>query len=337
MSNLSTILVPVSQSSPCGDDLFESYEGGFYKLVNAGLGILPESAVEGQQVQSSTPTGVAAWRTLEEQLLGLFKQTKHVDMLYLLALAEGHLHGLAGLAEALDYANLLLEQQWPHLHPIEPDYDYEFRQNCLTKLDAPAFADCLNPLLIADGRQLGKHSLGDWLKARKNSPDQLNTIEQALLETLKDRPTFYDDLAAELNELNQSLDRFELTVKQMFSGFRLSFNALKTKLAEIARLIVGFSDVPVAGVAAALPPQAGGTGTAPGPAVPDQILSREDVVKTLAKIILYYSKNEPTSPVPAMLERAQRVATMNFREIVQEFNLTGTPAIQDVLGWKTEE
>ena len=71
--------------------------------------------------------------------------------------------------------------------------------------------------------------------------------------------------------------------------------------------------------------------------MPDQINSREDVVKTLAKIILFYTKNEPTSPVPIMLERAQRVATMDFKQIVQEFNLTATPSIQEVLGWKTEE
>jgi type VI secretion system protein ImpA len=130
----------------------------------------------------------------------------------------------------------------------------------------------------------------------------------------------------------------ELTVKDNFSSFRLSFKALKPKLAEIARIIAAFSSVTLEGIEGGGLPTGNATNNNPaGGGVPDQINSREDVVKTLAKIILFYNKAEPTSPVPIMLERAQRVATMNFKEIVHEFNLTGNPAIQEVLGWKAEE
>ena len=61
------------------------------------------------------------------------------------------------------------------------------------------------------------------------------------------------------------------------------------------------------------------------------------MVKALEKLILYYTRNEPASPVPALLERAQRVATMNFREIVREFKLSATPSIHEVLGWQEDE
>lgn len=335
MTNLSVILVPVSQEAPCGDNLYEemAYEFQFSTLVNAGLGIAAESFVEGQNATAAA-AGRAAWLDLEEQLVDLFRQTKHLDMLYLLALTEGHLYGLSGLIEALDCTNNLLAKHWDDLHPTDSEADYEFRQDSLKKLDTPAFAACLDGMTIADGRQLGKFSLGDWLTARKTNPNQLKTIDQALAETLKDQPSFYDEFAARMNELQESMGRLELTVKDKFVSFRLPFKALKAKLAEIGQLIAGFSDIAIEGLEAPVPASGGGPS---GLAVPEQIGSREDVVKTLAKIILYYTKNEPTSPVPAMLERAQRVATMNFKEIVQEFNLTGTPTIQDVLGWKSED
>ena len=340
MSPLSIILAPVAQDAPCGENLYEDmgYEVQFASLVNAGLGIAVESFVDGQQASSSAPTGQFAWQELQDQLVDLFRQTKHLDMLYLLALSQTHLHGIAGLIEGLDYTNSLLDRSWDTLHPLESEGDYEYRQDCLRKLDSPGFANALDAMIIADGRQLGKHTLGAWLAAKKANSEELKTLEQAAVETLKEKPGFFDELAACMNELRESMGRLELTVKDHFASFRLPFKALKAKLAEVAQIIAGFSDVAIEGFAGNSPaPNAAAPGGAGGSSVPDQINSREDVVKTLAKIILFYTKNEPTSPVPIMLERAQRVATMNFKEIVQEFNLSGTPSIQEVLGWKNEE
>jgi len=337
VSNLSIILAPVAQDAPCGANLYEDmgYEVQFASLVNAGLGIAAESFVDGQQASSSAPTGQFAWSELQDQLVDLFRQTKHLDMLYLLALSQVHLHGIAGLIEGIDFTNMLLDRNWDSLHPVESEGDYEFRQDTLRKLDAPAFANALDSMVIAEGRQLGKHTLDAWLTAKRDNPEQLKTIEQAAVETLKDQPGFYDEMATQMNELQESMGRLELTVKDHFASFRLPFKALKAKLAEVAGFIAGFSAVAIAGLAVA--PGATAPGTQAANTVPDQINSREDVVKTLAKIILFYTKNEPTSPVPIMLERAQRVATMDFKQIVQEFNLTATPSIQEVLGWKTEE
>lgn len=332
MSNLSVILAPVSQDAPCGPNLYEDmgYEVQFASLVNAGLGIAVESFVDGQQAASSAPAGQFAWQELQDQLVDLFRQTKHLDMLYLLTLSQAHLRGLPGLIEGIDFTHALLERNWDTLHPLESEGDYEFRQDCLRKLDAPTLANALDSMVVADGRQLGKHTLGAWLAAKKDNPDELRILNQAAVETLREQPAFYDDLAARMKELRESMKRLELTVKDHFASFRLPFKALNAKLAEVTQIIAGFG-----GAEPATAEASGGSPAAS--AIPGQINSREDVVKTLAKIILFYTKNEPTSPVPMMLERAQRVATMNFKEIVQEFNLTGNPSIHEVLGWKPEE
>lgn len=315
------------------------HEIRFSALVNAGLGIVAESFLEGQQAASSQAVGRAAWIELEEQLLDLFRQTKHVDMLWLLALAECQLHGIAGLRNGLDLANALLDRQWDQLHPQDSEADYEFRQDCLRKLDSPALVEALHPVVIADGRQLGKFTFGGWLDASREGGGEAQTIEQAMAETLKDQPSFYDDMAAMINEVNASADRLGLTVKDHFVSFRLPLTQLRAKLSQLAGLVARFTGVAITGTDADSSPQGGSDAARPAGAtsLPDQINSREDVVKALEKLILYYTRNEPASPVPALLERAQRVATMNFREIVREFKLSATPSIHEVLGWQEDE
>jgi len=48
------------------------------------------------------------------------------------------------------------------------------------------------------------------------------------------------------------------------------------------------------------------------------IRSRQDVVKLLDQICAYYQRNEPSSPVPLLLGRAKRKATMTFVDIVKD-------------------
>ena len=62
---------------------------------------------------------------------------------------------------------------------------------------------------------------------------------------------------------------------------------------------------------------AGQTATFPGGAG-DDVRSREDVVRILDKLCEYYVRNEPSSPVPMLLKRAQRLVTKDFIDIVRD-------------------
>jgi type VI secretion system protein ImpA len=83
----------------------------------------------------------------------------------------------------------------------------------------------------------------------------------------------------------------------------------------------------------------GAPATAGGPAavsVPGSINSRQDVVKTLGRICDFYAKTEPSSPVPLLLKRAQRMAEMNFLEIISELTPDSIGHVQMVTGVKAE-
>jgi type VI secretion system protein ImpA len=63
-----------------------------------------------------------------------------------------------------------------------------------------------------------------------------------------------------------------------------------------------------------------------------EVHSRDDVVKMLDKICTYYEQNEPSSPVPLLMQRARRLVTMNFMEIMKDLADKGLPQVEAVTG-----
>jgi type VI secretion system protein ImpA len=59
-------------------------------------------------------------------------------------------------------------------------------------------------------------------------------------------------------------------------------------------------------------------------------------VKLLDKICTYYEKNEPSSPVPLLMQRARRMVTMNFLEIMKDLADKGLPQVEAVAGKETK-
>jgi type VI secretion system protein ImpA len=70
----------------------------------------------------------------------------------------------------------------------------------------------------------------------------------------------------------------------------------------------GAGDHGVAAAAAAAPAQ-GITGV---------VRNRDDVVLLLDKIIGYYERNEPSSPLPLLLQRCRTLAALSFLDIVKD-------------------
>jgi type VI secretion system protein ImpA len=75
----------------------------------------------------------------------------------------------------------------------------------------------------------------------------------------------------------------------------------------------------------------GGEATGGGRAV-GSIKSRQDVVRVLGQICEYYAQNEPSSPVPILLRRAQRLVSMSFLDIVRELAPAGMSEIETIRG-----
>ena len=86
------------------------------------------------------------------------------------------------------------------------------------------------------------------------------------------------------------------------------------------------------------PPDGAGGEIAPGAttsgALSGQVRSREDVVRALERILAYYAKNEPSSPIPLLVERCKRLVTMGFLDIIRELAPDGVGQIETLSGQK---
>jgi type VI secretion system protein ImpA len=78
----------------------------------------------------------------------------------------------------------------------------------------------------------------------------------------------------------------------------------------------------------------------PSAVAPDQavgaIRSRDDVLHVLDAICAYYARNEPSSPVPLLLERCKRLVAMSFLDIVKDMMPDGVTTIETIAGKRSE-
>jgi type VI secretion system protein ImpA len=124
----------------------------------------------------------------------------------------------------------------------------------------------------------------------------------------------------DFTELRRLLAQAESTVKTRFEPRRGATNGA----------------APAAGAGDAAAGQAA-VATSAGVAAPPQGLSgevrtREDVAKAIDAICAYYARSEPSSPVPLLLQRAKRLVTMSFPDILKELLPDSVANFQKISG-----
>jgi type VI secretion system protein ImpA len=67
-------------------------------------------------------------------------------------------------------------------------------------------------------------------------------------------------------------------------------------------------------------------------AISGEIGDRADVLRMLDKLITYYQRNEPSSPVPLLLERARRLVPKSFLEILEDLAPDGMAQLKVIKG-----
>jgi type VI secretion system protein ImpA len=144
---------------------------------------------------------------------------------------------------------------------------------------------------------------------------------------------FQDVPDADLQRLHQSLEAslahvagIDLAVtSEVGSGNAVDFGPLKSLLSTALKVVGDHlaTRAPTVVPEADSPPGPGGpaggdTPEAPPRGLSGEVRSRDDVFKALDKICDYYEKHEPSSPIPLLLRRAQKLSSMTFLEIIRE-------------------
>ena len=343
MVDVDALLVEISPDTPAGDNL--EYDADFVALELAAQG--SADRVVGESVISGTPPD---WRSVREQALSLFARTKDLRVTLYLIRALLNLEGIAGFASGLSLLRGLIERYWDSLHPeLDPDDPADpTRANIITALcDRAAVLDALQMAPLAARRGLGAFGLRHVRIAREElalPPDW----EGAAPDKASVTGVFMECELSELEAVNAALvccrDEIgaidERLMSHLGGGGAPDFTALLADLRDAQAIVqeylaargASLEDDPGAGREGA---EVVGAGSGAARAPTGEIRSREDALKMLDKVADFFIEHEPSSPVPLLIRRAQRLVGMDFLAIIGDIASDGMGQVE-LLGGVTE-
>jgi type VI secretion system protein ImpA len=345
MINADELLKPISDEKPCGEDL--SYDQGFQEL---------EGIMRGKPETQFSSAEDPDWKLLRERCLELWSRSKDLRLATALSLAALKMEGLPALREGLSLLKGMLEQYWnscfPLLDPADNN-DPTQRLNIVAALATPVgtfgdpmrFLERLRQAPLAKSVQMGQFGLADIVlsEAGGAGTEEKPGPTAAQIEAAF-RDTRAEDLAAVGQAANESLrlagEIDQLLTKTVGADRAPDLDALPRELKEILKRLAPYLSPGLmpesAGAESETGAAAGGAAAAPRP-IAGEIRSREDVVRAISKICDYYKKEEPSSPVPNILKRAQRLAEMDFMQIINDLSPDSVKEIQRITGEEPKE
>ncbi|MDB6441966.1 type VI secretion system protein ImpA [Pseudomonas sp. NFACC32-1] len=340
------LLAAVSATSPCGDDL--EYDPDFLRLERDSRG-QPERSMG----DSILPAEPPEWRSVRQQSLDLLQRSKDLRITHYLLQSSLALEGIPGLARALTLISELLKQYWADLHPrldADDDNDPTVRINALAGLTSDATIRLLRESILTRSRTFGSVSLRAAANASglQSFPDETLGAEQ-LAGALRDSdPEQLETIRAALLEARSAAEAIEQQVSdQVGSAQGVDLGPLKQPL-KMALQILG---QPAAQNGDSEQPEASGddsdastehayapsaprsTGTNAGSA---EINNRDDVQRSLDRILAYYTRHEPSSPLPVLLNRAKLLVNADFATIVRNLIPDGMSQFENLRGPDSE-
>jgi type VI secretion system protein ImpA len=343
-------LPDLADGTPCGPDL--ELDPAFGELERSAQG-KPESQF-GDTVQPATPPDWEETARLAEELLA---RTRDLRVLTLLAIARLHLTGLPGFSAVLALISSILQDRWEHVHPqLDPEDNNDplFRSNALIVLADPARVLRVmrdTPLTAPPrGRAVTYRDIAIMNGSLEAEAGRERLNEAAVRDSFARTDPAYrlsvsTAVANALADTTAILAAFDNRARP---GSGPNFDGLTKLLRDIERELTRFEPLEDA------PPQAEPeaetetpeTETAPAVPRPRPAVAtiqsirgfgtREDALYALELAAAYFRANEPTSPLPLLIERARHLADLPFLEILREIAPDGLPQAQIVTGTANE-
>ena len=345
MINVDDLLKPIAESNPCGEDC--SYTS-FPELERLAKGT-PEVEMGAVKKPAEDPN----WKEVQDKALEVLKQSKHLGAGVILTVSLVKTGGLDGLRDGLAVVRGLTEKYWPQLYPkldAEENNDPTERLNTLSNLSSPRFAGHVRQIVLCNSAAMGRITLHHVLAAKDkigkpeasgqaksgNSEPSLSQIQAAFREAGAEPAKASLGLVKDAMAQAKGLETFIDTT--LGAGKGVNFEMLNKLLVEMKQAVE-----PYAGdgtpAAAAQPGAAGDGQSRPKPPAPPPgtIQSPADVIDALNRICEYYEKNEPSSPVPLILQRAQRLVDKKFTEILTDLTPDALKQLQVITGIKPDK
>lgn len=331
--SLDDLRKPVSDEAPCGEDL--EYDNA-YALMETAMQSREEQEMGDSKLEAAGPD----WEAVGTHALDLLQRTRDMRVFVNLAMAALNTDGLPAFHNGLTIINDYMEEFWDEVYPLlDPDDDNDpmMRMNVLQNLDDYGLVrQGIRKSPLVELKGLGGFSLHDIDLAT-------GAVQPAGDEEVNDMAiiagAFADGdreaLAAVSEAVEGALAEFQrmsdLWAERTDGYEQPSVDNTIETLREVSRALA--EHAPAGTVASAEEAEEGAEGGgAEVVTVPGAINSTADVIMALDRICEYYRKNEPSSPIPVLLKRAQRLVSKDFYEILQDLAPDGITQFDQIRG-----
>ena len=332
--DIDTLLQPLSDESPAGADLAYEPEFGELERLLAGT---PERSMGDQVIAGEDPD----WPASLSKALELSQRTRDLRIAAQLLHAATRIEGLPALADGLRLIHGLLAQHWDAVHPL-PDADdnndpTERLNSLLALTDSDRVLGAVKAAPMVEVPVLGSFSYRDYLVASgdlnpaadESAPPEMPHIEAAFREVDLELLTATADLVQVSRDELSAIDA--LVTDQVGAAYAADLGSLQDLLKNIGRIFQ--EQLAARGVGDAPDADSQPAGTSENAAaVSGEIRSREDAIHVLDRVCDYFVQNEPSSPVPLLLRRAQRLVNKDFMEILRDLTPGGVDQAETIGG-----
>ena len=353
--DLEQLLQPIAADAPCGAEL--RYDASFHELEAAAEPAFDyQRGSDGKEVARPKPRD---WSKIGREARALLVKGRDLRVQLLLLRSLLATDRLPGLAQGLELIHRSLENYWESLHPTldadqqEPAEQAFERLSVLGQLTVgEGLLTDLRRVPIVEAPALGTLSLRQIEiaggQAQAGSGEE--RLEPAQVESILKAagPERVGAARGVVAAAQGALDGIQkLFLAKLGDAAVPNFEPMQQMLGEIdAALADHAAPPPAAGqpATAATTAEASavtGAGT-PAPAAAaaaalSRIDSREDVVRAFDLILDYYRREEPSSPVPLLVERIKKLVRMSFLELMAEVAPAGVSEFKALAGLEGEE
>lgn len=345
------LLREVAAEAACGEDL--EYDPGFARMEELAQGT-PERQYGGTIIPAEPPD----WGGIKKTALELLSRTKDLRVAVHLTRALLYTDGLEGFCDGLSLLRGFVERFWKDVYPrLDPDDDYDptLRINILAALvDPETTLRSLREWPLVISRAVGRFNYRDIqiatgvLKPIVAKDDKTPLPTQALIDS-----AFQDADLMELKATAQALARIKetanaiesLVTDQVGITESIDFGPLRSLSQDMYEVAAGWLSrrgyvEPVIATETAEMTEEDTGSEAAGSAgmsgeqklVVGELTSRKEVILMLDKLCEYFSRYEPSSPVPFLLRRAQRLMAKDFMEVLRDLAPGGADHAKIILG-----
>ena len=304
--DLTTLHSPISDAAPCGADLENNYDPRWGQI---------NALASGEKKDGITQP--PKWTEVRDLALELARETRHLRLGVILTETATHLQGLHGLRDGLGLLRAWCENFWDHVYPAGALEDMrDFRPPVIEALNFPSFLVRVRAVPVSQSAG-GRFSIADLETADTSDKSDPDAANQARLVQGGFANTPKESLEAARAAIMEALDHAR-AIENIFderfgSGAGVNLGDLRDALSKMNTRLDPYCATTDAAAA-----DDSGSGSAATGGGSSAIGSREAAIRQLDKVITWFETNEPSSPIPMLLRRAQRCVGMNFFELITE-------------------